>query len=178
MRNLITITATSLSMLLATTINAQHNADSMGIQNILQEEVTSWNKGDADTYSKHFSENGTFTNIRGMFFTGHKQFLDRHIEIFKGMFSKTILQQEVVSFRFLSTDVAIVETLTWITGFSKDRSPKDVYIDSKGRLHTRLLQVFQKESGDWKIVVYHNVDLKPDTPVPAHNLDTSNNNKP
>ena len=84
------------------------------------------------------------------------------------MFSKTLLQQEVVSFRFLNPDVAIVETLTWISGFSKGGAPKGVHIDSKGRLHTRLLQVFQKESGDWKIVVYHNVDLKTDTPIPAH----------
>ena len=168
MKRLTTIAVTSLVMLLGMTIKAQHNADSMAIRDILQEEVTSWNSGDAHTYSKHFSESGTFTNIRGMFFIGHKQFIDRHIEIFKGMFSKTVLQQEVVSFRFLSSDIAIVETLTWISGFSKDGSPKEVYIDSKGRLHTRLLQVFQKKSGDWRIVAYHNVDLKPDTPVPAH----------
>src|SRR4051794_35431752 len=168
MKHFTIIALTTLVLLLATTTKAQTTSDSMAIRDILQEEVTSWNSGDADTYSKHFSESGTFTNIRGMFFTGHKQFLDRHIEIFKGMFSKTVLQQEVVSFRFLCPDVAIVETLTWITGFPKDGSPKGVHIDSKGRLHTRLLQVFQKQSDDWKIVVYHNVDLKPDTPVPPH----------
>ena len=168
MKPLTTIAMTSLVMLLATTIKAQHNADSMVIRSVLQEEVTSWNSGDAHTYSRHFSESGTFTNIRGMFFTGHKEFLDRHIDIFKGMFSKTVLQQDVVSFRFLNSDIAIVETLTWISGFPKDGAPKGIYIDPKGRLHTRLLQVFQKESGDWKVVVYHNVDVKADTPVPAH----------
>ncbi|NJN33701.1 MAG: SgcJ/EcaC family oxidoreductase [Saprospiraceae bacterium] len=168
MTHLLTVTATSLILLLTTKVKAQHSTDSLTIQNILQEEVTSWNKGDADTYSKHFSDQGTFTNIRGMFFTGHKQFLDRHAEIFRGMFAKTVLQQEVVSFRFLTPDVAIVETLTWITGFPAGGQPKGVYVDTQGRFHTRLLQVFQKESGNWKIVVYHNTDLKPDTPVPAH----------
>ena len=168
MKRFITIGAAFISLLSGMKTKAQHNADSMAIRDILQEEVTSWNNGDADTYSKHFSESGTFTNIRGMFFKGHKQFLDRHAEIFKGVFKKSVLQQEVVSFRFLSPDVAIVETLTWISGFPKDGSPKGVYIDSKGRFHTRLLQVFQKQSGDWKIVAYHNTDLKPDTPIPAH----------
>ncbi|GAB3893620.1 hypothetical protein GCM10028803_07920 [Larkinella knui] len=168
MKHLLIITVTSLVMLFATPTKAQQNPDSLAIQTILQEEVSSWNGGDAQTYSKHFAENGTFTNIRGMFFTGHQQFLERHVEIFKGMFAKTVLQQDVVSFRFLSKDVAIVETLTWITGFSKNGSPKAIHVDSKGRLHTRLLQVLQKQAGDWKIVVYHNVDLKPDTPVPAH----------
>jgi len=168
MKRLFIISATSLFMFFTTPTQAQQNADSMMIQTILQEEVSSWNSGDAQVYSKHFAENGTFTNIRGMFFTGHQQFLDRHVEIFKGMFAKTVLQQDVVSFRFLNPDVAIVETLTWITGFPKGGSPKAIHIDEKGRLHTRLLQVFQKQSGDWKIVVYHNVDLKPDTPVPMH----------
>ena len=167
MKYLITITVTSLMMLFVMPTQAQQNADSLAIQTILQEEVTSWNSGDAATYSKHFAEKGTFTNIRGMFFTGHQQFLDRHEEIFKGMFAKTVLQQQVVSFRFLSPEIAIVETLTRITGFPKNGSPKAIYVDSSGRLHTRLLQVFQKQAGDWKIVVYHNVDLKPDTPVPA-----------
>lgn len=156
------------TMLSAMSSKAQSISDSMAIQNILKEEVDSWNKGDAQVYSKHFAEHGTFTNIRGMFFTGHKEFLDRHVEIFKGMFNKTVLQQEVVSFRFLSPNVAIAETLTWITGFSENGGPKSIHIDEKGRLHTRLLQVFQKQDGDWKIVVYHNGDLKPGTLVPPH----------
>ncbi len=163
-----TISLVVVAMLSAMLSKSQTNSDSNTIQNILKDEVDSWNKGDAQVYSQHFSEHGTFTNIRGMFFTGHQQFLDRHIDIFKGMFAKTVLQQQIVSFRFLNPDVAIVETLTWINGFSKEGQPKGVHIDSKGRLHTRLLQVFKKESGNWKIVVYHNVDLKPDSPVPAH----------
>jgi uncharacterized protein (TIGR02246 family) len=168
MKHLIITALTSLLILFTTRSRAQQNADSMAIQTILREEVNSWNSGDAQTYSKHFAENGTFTNIRGMFFTGHQEFLDRHVEIFKGMFAKTVLQQDLVSFRFLSPDVAVVETLTWITGFPKGGSPIAIHIDEKGRLHTRLLQVFQKQAGDWKIVVYHNVDLKPDTPVRTH----------
>src|SRR4051794_4975681 len=33
------------------------------IRNILQEEVTAWNRGDTDGYSRYFAENGTFTNV-------------------------------------------------------------------------------------------------------------------
>jgi uncharacterized protein (TIGR02246 family) len=168
MKYLTIITLTSMLILFAIPMQAQQNADSMAIQTILKEEVSSWNLGDAQIYSRHFAENGTFTNIRGMFFTGHKQFLERHIEIFKGMFANTILQQDVVSFRFLSPDVAVVETLTWITGFPKGGTPKSIHVDDKGRIHTRLLQIFQRQTSDWKIVVYHNVDIKADSPVPAH----------
>jgi hypothetical protein len=41
-----------------------------------------------------------------------------------------------------------------------------VVLDDKGSFHTRLLQVFAKENGQWKVVTYHNVDVKPGTPLP------------
>lgn len=34
------------------------------------------------------------------------------------------------------------------------------------RLRTRLLQVVVKQGEEWKVVAYHNVDVKPGTPVP------------
>lgn len=168
MKHLVTIAIIFIVTLPATKIKAQTSEDSVAIQAILHEEVDAWNNGDAIAYSKHFSEQGTFTNIKGMFFIGHKKFLERHVEIFKGLFHKTVLQQEIASFRFLSPDVAIVETLTWISGFAKDKMPQGLYIDSKGRLHTRLLHVFQKNVRIWQIVSYHNVDVKADAPIPEH----------
>ena len=133
---------------------------------ILEGEVTAWNKGDAKVYSQHFSEDGTFTNIRGMFFTGHQAFLDKHEEIFKGIFHGTTLKQEVVSLRFIRPETAIVETLTWITGFSLSGPPPGTHVDDEGRLRTRLLQVMVKDGDEWKITVYHNVDVKPGVTAP------------
>lgn len=146
--------------------NAQSKPDDVAIRNILQEEVSAWNKGDAQTYSQHFAGDGTFTNIRGMFFTGHQAFLDRHAEIFKGMFRGTVLRQEVVSIRFIRPEVAVVETLTWVSGFPASGPPPGSQTDDKGRLRTRLLQVMVKDAGEWKITVYHNVDLKPGVTAP------------
>src|SRR4249920_1140617 len=101
-------------MALFTTIALpQNNLDTTTIQNILQEEVVSWNNGDAAAYSKHFAADGTFTNILGMFFTGQKAYLEGHEEIFKGRFNKTKLEQKIVSLKFVGSNVAIVETLTW-----------------------------------------------------------------
>ncbi len=64
----------------------------------------------AQAYSQHFAADGTFTNVQGMFFTGHQAFLDRHEEIFKGMLRGTVLRQEVVSLKFVRPDTAVVET--------------------------------------------------------------------
>jgi uncharacterized protein (TIGR02246 family) len=145
---------------------AQSKPDESAIRNILQEEVTAWNNGDAETYSRRFADTGTFTNILGMFFTGHKAFLDRHQEIFKGMFQGTVLQQEIASIQFIHSDVAIVETITWVSGFPKSGPPPGTHVDSKGRLRTRLLQVMEKHGQQWKIQTYHNVDIKPQVTAP------------
>jgi uncharacterized protein (TIGR02246 family) len=160
-------TTLRLAMLLfATMAGAQGKSDEAAIRSILQEEVTAWNKGDAQAYSQHFAADGTFTNIRGMFFTGHQAFLDRHEEIFKGMFRGTVVRQDVVSLRFVRSDVAVVETLTSVSGFSASGPPPGTPADVKGRLRTRLLQVMVKDAGEWKITVYHNVDIKPGVAAP------------
>src|SRR5438132_233745 len=120
-------TSLILFMLFFATISAaQGKPDEAAIRNILQEEVAAWNKGDAQAYSQHFAADGTFTNILGMFFTGHQAFLDRHQEIFKGMFRGTVLRQDVVSLRFVRPEAAVVETLTWISGFSASGPPPGV----------------------------------------------------
>jgi uncharacterized protein (TIGR02246 family) len=141
-------------------------ANEATIRSILGDEVTSWNKGDADGYSRHFALDVTFTNIQGMFFMGKKAFRDRHEEIFKGPFRGTTLRQEIVSLRLVRSDVAIVDALTWVSGFSQSGPPPDTHIDANGRLRTRLLQMLVKDGGEWKITVYHNVDIKPTVTSP------------
>ena len=150
----------------ATVVHGQGDKNEAAIQSILQEEITGWNKGDAELYSSHFATEGTFTNILGMFFIGHKPFVDRHDQIFKGVFRGTVLQLNVVSLQFVKPDVAIVETLCWVSGISKEGPSPGTNLDAKGRLVTRLLQVMVKSGEDWKITAYHNIDIKPGIPVP------------
>jgi len=144
---------------------AQSKPDEDAIRRILDEEIATWNQGDTDGYSKHFAADGTFTNVMGMFFTGQQAFRDRHEIIFKGPFRGTTLQLQVVSLRLLTSDVAVCETLTWVSGF-KSGTPPGLRLDEKGRLRTRLLQVMSKHNGQWQIVVYHNVDIKPGVEAP------------
>jgi len=152
-------------LLVASMAAAQTAPDEGAIRTILNEEITTWNQGDTDGYSKHFASDGTFTNVPGMFFTGHKAFRDRHEVIFKGPFRGTKLQLQIVSLRFLRPDVAICETLSWVSDF-KNGAPPGLHLDTKGRLRARLLQVMEKRGSEWQVVVYHNVDIKPGVDAP------------
>lgn len=157
--------AVTIVLLAGLTAVAQSKSDENAIRGTLDEEIATWNKGDAEGYSKHFAADGTFTNVRGQFFAGHRAFRDRHEVIFKGPFLGTKLQLQVVSLRFLGPEVAICESLTWVSNF-KNGAPAYLQLDAKGRLRTRLLQIMAKRNGEWQIVAYHNVDVKPDTDTP------------
>ena len=139
-------------------------SDEATIRQIVQDQVSAWNRGDAAAYSRQFASDGTFTNIRGQFFTGHEAFLKQHEVIFQGIFKDSTVQQDIVSLKFIRADIAIVETLTSVSGVAQT-SPGTAR-DSQGRLRTRLLQVIEKRGKEWKIVAYHNVDVKPGVPVP------------
>jgi uncharacterized protein (TIGR02246 family) len=139
-------------------VATQSPADEAAIRNIVQNETDTWNKGDAVGYSKDFATNGTFTNIRGQFFTGYDGFLKQHQVIFDGIFKNTTLSQRVVSLKFVRPDVAIVETLTAVARVAQP--PAGVTLH-EGRIRTRLLQIVARDNGIWKIVTYHNTDVKP-----------------
>jgi len=145
-------------------LGAQPSPDETAIRRIIEDETATWNTGDAIGYSRHFATAGTFTNIRGQFFSGYPAFLKQHEVIFENIFKNTTLQQDVVSLKFIRPDIAVIETLTSVAGMAQ--APPGVTRDEKGRLRTRLLQVVAKEGGEWKIVSYHNVDIKPGIPVP------------
>ena len=146
----------------ATQLGAQQSRDETAIRRVVDNETATWNKGDAVGYSRDFAANGTFTNIRGQYFTGYPAFLKQHRVIFDGLFKNSTLKQDVVSLRFIRPDIAVVETLTSVTS---QQVPPGVAKDESGAFHTRLLQVFAKERGVWKIVVYHNTDVKAGIPL-------------
>ena len=147
---------------LATPLSAQSSRDESAIRTIVENETVTWNKGDAVGYSRDFARRGTFTNIRGQYFEGYDAFLKQHQVIFDGIFKNSTLEQEIVSLKFIRPDVAVVETLTSVTS---KQSPPGVATDANGTFHTRLLQIVAKERGEWKIVAYHNTDLKAGTPL-------------
>ncbi len=155
-----------LAIGLAVTVAAapQTSLDEAAVRNLVQEEITAWNSGDATAYSRHFAADGTFTNIRGQFFTGRESFIQKHGDLFTGPFLGSTLKQDIVSLKFVRPDVAVVEVLTSVTGIPKLFPGTNT--DDKGRLRTRLLQVVVKDDGEWEITAYHNTDVKPGVSVP------------
>jgi hypothetical protein len=98
--------------------------------------------------------------IHGRKFQGLGGEGNRHEIIFKGPFRGTMLQLQVVSLRYLIGNIAVCETLTWVSGF-KSGTPPGLHLKEWSTSHTSFASN-AKRSGEWQIVVYHNVDIKPD----------------
>ena len=157
---LVPIAAAGLFLVTApVTSAAQASAtDEAQIRAIVTEQVIAWNAGDAVAFSKSFAENGSFTNIRGTVFYGHKAFEDRHREIFTGFFKGSRLAMSITRIRFVRPDVAIVDLATELGNLTG--APPGVRPNAAGRILTRLQEVFVKDNGVWRVESYHNVDVK------------------
>jgi uncharacterized protein (TIGR02246 family) len=129
------------------------------IRAIIEEQVHAWNAGDGKTFSRHFAEDGSFTNIQGAVFYGHRAFEDRHIEIFRTFFKGTKLAMTPTKIRFVRPDVAIADIATVVSELGGRTSP-GVQARADGTIRTRLQQVFVKDGADWSVASYHNVDVK------------------
>lgn len=160
MKYVLLLTLTSLALC----ARAQAAPDETAIRSIIQEEVAAWNRGDAVAYAQHIAPDITFTNIGGQFMEGRDAFIKQHERIFQGVYHGSTLQQDIVSLKFVRTDVAIVEVLTAVTGYHKLHP--GLAPDAHGRLRTRLLQAVAKQGGSWQVVAYHNVDVKAGIAVP------------
>src|SRR5207244_10238459 len=91
-------------------------ADAARIRQIIAEEESAWNRGDARAYASHFEEEGGFTNVLGTVYYGRHEFEERHARIFATVFKNTVLSMIVQKIRFIRPDVALVDVDTEMRG--------------------------------------------------------------
>jgi uncharacterized protein (TIGR02246 family) len=155
------VTILSAYLLLVATglpVAAQSHDDESRIRQIVAEQVAAWNVGDAKAFSLRFAKDGSFTNIRGTVFYGHRAFEDRHAEIFKTFFKGSKLAMSVSKIRFVRPDVAIVDVSTELSELRG--LPPGVKSTADGKIRTSLQEVLVKDGDKWWITSYHNVDVK------------------
>ena len=117
-----------------------------------------WCAGDATAFCAGAMPDIVFTNVVGMFSVGVGPFNAQHAHIFSTIYKGSRLSQELVHITMVADDVAIVDTLTSVTGFTH-LPPGATAID--GALRTRLEQVLVHRDSDWRVQAFHNVLVSP-----------------
>jgi uncharacterized protein (TIGR02246 family) len=129
--------------------------DEAAIQQLLDELIGAWNRGDARAYAARCLADATFTDVNGTFHESRAAFSRRQEEIFRGALKGTRITLTQGKVRFIRPDVAVIDTECGLFGYAGE--PPGVAAGADGALHTRLLLVMVKESGSWWIAAYHNV---------------------
>lgn len=129
-----------------------------GIAEIISAQDAAWCAGDAAAFGASAMPDVVFTNVVGMFSIGIEAFNAQHAHIFATIYKGSRLSQQIVHVTIAADDVAIVDTLTSVTGFSH-LPPGAEAID--GALRTRLEQVLVRRDGAWRVQTFHNVPVSP-----------------
>lgn len=132
--------------------------DRSDIEALIVQEDAAWDAGDAAAFSARTTPDVVFTNIIGMFSVGRAPFEAQHAKIFSTIYKGSRLKQTLIHLAFVRPDVAIVDTVTELTGFSHLPPGAEA---TNGVLKTRLEQVMVRQDGQWWVAAFHNVTVNP-----------------
>ncbi len=123
---------------------------------LIADEDAAWAKGDAEMLAARALPDVVFTNIIGMFSVGKAPFVGQHAHIFSTIYNGSLLHQRIENIALVTPDVAIVDTLSQLSGFL--HVPAGIQpVD--GVVQTRLEQVLVRRPDGWWIASFHNVAI-------------------
>ena len=125
---------------------------------VLAAQDAAWCAGDAAAFGASVLPDVVFTNVVGMFSVGAAPFNGQHAHIFATIYQGSRLAQELVHVTMVTDEVAIVDTLAAVTGFSHLPPGAEAI---GGVLRTRLEQVMVHSEGGWRVQSFHNVAVSP-----------------
>jgi len=127
--------------------------DEKAIRGLIDSFIDAWNRHDAHAFAALFAEDADFTNWRGMSATGRSKIEEFHVPMFAAIFRNSRLENIDSKIRFIRPDVAAADVHWEMKGA----------LDAQGNLmpaRRGLLNfVMSKNSGQWQIIVMHNLDL-------------------
>jgi uncharacterized protein (TIGR02246 family) len=136
-------------------MNALHVEE---IKQIISRQQEAWNRADVPAFSQHCDASVSFTNILGKVYFGRNLFDERHSDIFSTLFKGSVLSLSIQRVHFPNPDVAIVDLSSAVSNYQA--LPPGIKIPPDGVLRTSLMQVFVRTELGWRVVAYHNVDIK------------------
>ena len=128
-------------------------SDEAAIRGVMDGFMDAWNRHDANAWAALFSEDGDFTNVRGMGASGRPKIEEFHASRFATIFKNSNQKYTDIKTRFIRPDVAAVDVHWEMTGAADTAgNPSPL---RKGLLNFTM----EKNKGKWQIAVMHNLDL-------------------
>ncbi|MEV4142070.1 SgcJ/EcaC family oxidoreductase [Amycolatopsis sp. NPDC049691] len=117
---------------------------------VLDSLADAWNRGDADAYGAHFTEDATYVTFVGTRYQGRDDIAGSHRVLFEKFLKGTKLAHEVLDVRHLGPDVVVVSTAG------------DTYKGARPRKLAKVQTYTLVRDGErWLVAAFHNTQRKP-----------------
>lgn len=134
--------------------------DEGSLRDIVSGLESAWNRGDSVTWAGFFAEDADFIHILGGHFNGRSAIERGHRAIFDTIYKGSTNKFTVNRVRFIGPATAIVFLLAELKVSREGLPPV---------LHARPTLVTEKTSDGWKIVVFQNTMITPETASAGNN---------
>lgn len=138
-------------------------AEEPALRKAMDDEEAAWNRADAKALAALFRDDATYADAFGGIARGRAE-VDKRIAEVLSAWRGTRIALKVRKVRVLKPDVALVEADAELTGWKK--LPSGFKADADQTLRMRLLQVFLKEAGLWRVAASYEVDVKTKLELP------------
>ncbi|MEO8053883.1 MAG: SgcJ/EcaC family oxidoreductase [Acidobacteriota bacterium] len=138
-------------------------AEEPALRKAVDDEEAAWNRADAKGLATLLRDDATYADAFGGVARGRAE-VDKRIAEVLSAWRGTRIALKVRKIRVLKPDVALVEADEELTGWKK--LPPGFKADADQTLRMRLLQVFLKESGLWRVAASYEVDVKTKLELP------------
>ncbi|HEY3350547.1 MAG TPA: SgcJ/EcaC family oxidoreductase [Thermoanaerobaculia bacterium] len=139
-------------------------AEEPALRKAADDEEAAWNGADAKALAALFRDDATYADAFGGVARGRAE-VDKRIAEVLSAWRGTRMALKVRKVRVPKPDVALVEADAELTGWRK--LPPGFRADADQTLRMRLLQVFLKEAGLWRVAASYEVDVKTKLELPA-----------
>jgi uncharacterized protein (TIGR02246 family) len=138
-------------------------AEEPALRKAVDDEEGAWNRGDARALADSFRDDATYADAFGGVARGRTEVDARVAEVLSA-WRGTRIALKVRKIRVLKPDVALVEADAELTGWKK--LPSGFRAEDEKIVRSRLLQVFQKDAGRWRVAASYEVDVKTKLELP------------
>jgi uncharacterized protein (TIGR02246 family) len=138
-------------------------AEEPALRRAVDDEESAWNRADAKGLAAAFGDDATYADAFGTVSRGRAE-VDRRVAEVLSAWRGTRLALKVRRIRVLNAEVALVEADAELTGWKK--LPPGFRAEDDQVLRSRLLQVFRKDAGAWRVAASYEVDVKTKLEIP------------
>lgn len=148
-------------------LNNSQDPQAAALRDLMTQLEEAWNRGDAATWAKFFTDDARFVTLRGDVAVGRAAIEANHRFIFGSIYKGTQNRTAIESMVFPSPGVAIVDLLHNVTNFAA--LPPGVNATEPGVLRARMRFIAVLHEGTWRFVAAQNTGVfpKPTTSGPG-----------